>query len=237
MVGGFVGWGVITGLLAVAGIAASPASSSCSWRSCCAMVACGALGYGIERDPPIGPCETRARMGVIISGLGVSIALRPPPSWCSGPGSSWSRPAGFCRTPGRSRSAGSRSRSSGCSSWRSRSCCCSASSTWCSGRGGAGRPGDGAGSQRQRRSWASTSIASCRSCTSTGSALAGVAGVLVGLLYTRSTSRSGSSSASRPSPRRVIGGIGYIRGAFLGGLVLGMVESLATGFISPRTRT
>ena len=67
----------------------------------------------------------------------------------------------------------------------------------------------------------------------TGSALAGVAGVLVGLLYTQVDFAFGFFIGIKAFTAAVIGGIGYIRGAFLGGLVLGVVESLATGFISP----
>ena len=66
-----------------------------------------------------------------------------------------------------------------------------------------------------------------------GSALAGVAGVLVGLLYTQVDFAFGFFIGIKAFTAAVIGGIGNIRGALLGGLVLGMVESLATGFISP----
>ena len=66
-----------------------------------------------------------------------------------------------------------------------------------------------------------------------GSALAGVGGVLVGLLYTQVDFGFGFFIGIKAFTSAVIGGIGNIRGALLGGLVLGVVESVTTGFISP----
>ena len=66
-----------------------------------------------------------------------------------------------------------------------------------------------------------------------GSALAGVGGVLVALLFTQIDFAFGFFIGIKAFTSAVIGGIGNIRGALLGGLVLGVVESVATGFISP----
>ena len=66
-----------------------------------------------------------------------------------------------------------------------------------------------------------------------GSALAGVGGVLVALLFTQVDFAFGFFIGIKAFTAAVIGGIGNIRGALLGGLVLGVVESVATGFISP----
>ena len=66
-----------------------------------------------------------------------------------------------------------------------------------------------------------------------GSALGGAAGVLVGFYYTQIDFFMGYSAGLKAFTAAVLGGIGNIRGAMLGGLVLGIVESLATTFINP----
>jgi branched-chain amino acid transport system permease protein len=60
-----------------------------------------------------------------------------------------------------------------------------------------------------------------------GSALGGAAGVLVGLYYTQIDFFMGYSAGLKAFTAAVLGGIGNIRGAMLGGLILGLVESLA----------
>jgi branched-chain amino acid transport system permease protein len=66
-----------------------------------------------------------------------------------------------------------------------------------------------------------------------GSALGGVAGVLVGLYYTQIDFLMGYSAGLKAFTAAVLGGIGNIRGAMLGGLLLGIIESLASTFINP----
>jgi branched-chain amino acid transport system permease protein len=66
-----------------------------------------------------------------------------------------------------------------------------------------------------------------------GSALGGAAGVLVGLYYTQIDFFMGYSAGLKAFTAAVLGGIGNIRGAMLGGLILGIVESLASTFINP----
>jgi branched-chain amino acid transport system permease protein len=66
-----------------------------------------------------------------------------------------------------------------------------------------------------------------------GSALAGAAGVLVGLAFTQVWHLMGFTAGLKGFTAAVVGGIGNIPGAMLGGLLLGLVESLAIGFISP----
>jgi branched-chain amino acid transport system permease protein len=65
-----------------------------------------------------------------------------------------------------------------------------------------------------------------------GSMLAGVAGVLAGLLYTQVDFFMGYLAGLKAFTAAVLGGIGNIRGAVLGGLLLGMVEALATPFVN-----
>ncbi|MGO8693967.1 MAG: branched-chain amino acid ABC transporter permease [Rectinemataceae bacterium] len=66
-----------------------------------------------------------------------------------------------------------------------------------------------------------------------GSALAGAGGVLVGMYYTQIDFYMGYSAGMKAFTAAVLGGIGNIRGAMLGGLMLGLVESLGVAFISP----
>ncbi len=66
-----------------------------------------------------------------------------------------------------------------------------------------------------------------------GSALGGAGGVLVGLYYTQIDFFMGYSAGLKAFTAAVLGGIGNIRGAMLGGLILGIAESLAVTFINP----
>jgi branched-chain amino acid transport system permease protein len=66
-----------------------------------------------------------------------------------------------------------------------------------------------------------------------GSALAGAAGVLVGLAFTSVWHYMGFTAGLKGFTAAVLGGIGNVPGAMLGGLLLGLTESLAVGFISP----
>jgi branched-chain amino acid transport system permease protein len=65
-----------------------------------------------------------------------------------------------------------------------------------------------------------------------GSALAGIAGILAGLLYTEVDFFMGYLAGLKAFTAAVLGGIGNIRGAVLGGLLLGMVEALSTPFVN-----
>ncbi len=66
-----------------------------------------------------------------------------------------------------------------------------------------------------------------------GSALAGAAGVLIGLAFTQVWHLMGFTAGLKGFTAAVVGGIGNIPGAMLGGLLLGLAESQAVGFISP----
>jgi branched-chain amino acid transport system permease protein len=69
-----------------------------------------------------------------------------------------------------------------------------------------------------------------------GSALGGAAGALVGLLFAQVDFFVGYSAGLKGFTAAVLGGIGSIPGAMLGGLVLGLAESFASGFISSSYR-
>jgi branched-chain amino acid transport system permease protein len=67
-----------------------------------------------------------------------------------------------------------------------------------------------------------------------GSALGGAAGVLVGILFTQVYHFMGFTAGLKGFTAAVAGGIGSTPGAMLGGLFLGLVESIGVGFISPQ---
>ena len=64
-----------------------------------------------------------------------------------------------------------------------------------------------------------------------GSALGGAAGVLVGLLFTQVDYYVGFQAGLKGFTAAVLGGIGNIYGAMLGGIILGLAESLAVTFL------
>ena len=65
-----------------------------------------------------------------------------------------------------------------------------------------------------------------------GSALAAVAGVLLCSSYPTLTPTTGSMPGIKAFTAAVFGGIGSIPGAFLGGLLLGVIEAMAKAYIS-----
>jgi len=64
-----------------------------------------------------------------------------------------------------------------------------------------------------------------------GSALGGAAGVLVGLLFTQVDYFMGFQAGVKGFVAAVLGGIGSISGAMVGGILLGLAESLAVTFL------
>ena len=69
-----------------------------------------------------------------------------------------------------------------------------------------------------------------------GSALAGAAGVLVGVYYNSINPLMGVLPGLKAFVAAVFGGIGIIPGAMAGGLILGVIEALVSGFISSTFR-
>jgi branched-chain amino acid transport system permease protein len=65
-----------------------------------------------------------------------------------------------------------------------------------------------------------------------GSALAGAAGVMFGLVFERVFHLMGFTAGLKGFTAAVIGGIGNIPGAMLGGLLIGLAEAFSTGYIS-----
>lgn len=65
-----------------------------------------------------------------------------------------------------------------------------------------------------------------------GPALGAVAGIFSGMYYGSIVFNMGFLPGMKAFTAAVIGGIGNLRGAMLGGFVLGIVESLASGYIS-----
>jgi branched-chain amino acid transport system permease protein len=64
-----------------------------------------------------------------------------------------------------------------------------------------------------------------------GSVLAGAAGVMFGLLYSQIFHLMGFLAGLKGFTAAVVGGIGSIPGAMLGGLVVGLTESFASGYL------
>src|SRR3954471_13343403 len=64
-----------------------------------------------------------------------------------------------------------------------------------------------------------------------GAALAGIAGVLQGMRFVQIDFRMGFIAGLKAFTAAVLGGIGNITGAMLGGFVLGIVEAMATQYV------
>jgi branched-chain amino acid transport system permease protein len=65
-----------------------------------------------------------------------------------------------------------------------------------------------------------------------GSALAGAAGVMTGLVFQQISIFMGFQAGLKAFTAAVIGGIGNIPGAMIGGFAVGLAESLAQGYVS-----
>jgi len=65
-----------------------------------------------------------------------------------------------------------------------------------------------------------------------GSALAGAAGVMFGLLFSQIFHLMGFLAGLKGFTAAVVGGIGSLPGAMLGGILVGLVESWATGYLN-----
>jgi branched-chain amino acid transport system permease protein len=65
-----------------------------------------------------------------------------------------------------------------------------------------------------------------------GSALAGMAGVMVGLVFSRVFHLMGFVAGLKGFTAAVVGGIGNVPGAMLGGLLIGLAEAFSSAYIS-----
>ena len=68
-----------------------------------------------------------------------------------------------------------------------------------------------------------------------GAALAAVAGIMIGTYYSQAQYTMGELLGLKAFCAAVLGGIGNIAGAMLGGILLGLVEALGTGYIGDFT--
>jgi branched-chain amino acid transport system permease protein len=67
-----------------------------------------------------------------------------------------------------------------------------------------------------------------------GSALAGAAGLIFGLYYNYTSFIIGYTAGLRAFTAAVLGGIGNIPGAMLGGICIGLIESLGGQYLAVR---
>ena len=65
-----------------------------------------------------------------------------------------------------------------------------------------------------------------------GSALAGAAGVMTGLVYQNIQPYMGFGAGLKAFTAAVVGGIGNVAGAMLGGMIIGIAEALTIGYLS-----
>lgn len=65
-----------------------------------------------------------------------------------------------------------------------------------------------------------------------GSALAGAGGLIFGLYYNFTSFIIGFTAGLRAFTAAVLGGIGNVPGAMLGGVIIGLVEAMSSGFIA-----
>ena len=70
-----------------------------------------------------------------------------------------------------------------------------------------------------------------------GSAMAGIAGVMGGLVFNQVYNQIGFIVGLKAFTAAVVGGIGSIPGAMLGGLLIGLAESFFTADVSRSTPT
>jgi branched-chain amino acid transport system permease protein len=67
-----------------------------------------------------------------------------------------------------------------------------------------------------------------------GSALAGAGGMIFGLYYNFTSFVIGYSAGLRAFTAAVLGGIGNVPGAMLGGMIIGLIETMSSQFIAVR---
>jgi len=69
-----------------------------------------------------------------------------------------------------------------------------------------------------------------------GSGMGAVAGILVGMYYSTISATMGYNAGVKAFAAAVLGGIGSVPGAMLGGVVLGIAETLGAGYVSSQYR-
>ena len=227
-VGGFVGWAVISTMLSIGWV---PPAVIIIAALAVAIVACGALGYVIERVA-YRPLRNARSVGVIISGLGVSLIIQTSIILFLGARFKLIEtgrliPDSWYFTIGDVRISFTRvlivvvalMMMVGLDYFIRKT-------RW-------GRATRATSQDMEAAAFMGVNVDRIVSLVYViGSAMAGVGGVLLGLLYTQVDFTFGLFVGLKGFTAAVIGGIGSIRGALLGGLVLGIAESLSAGLIS-----
>lgn len=232
MIGAFVGWGVFS-LLAPGDVLLVPAWAAILLMLLGAMLACGFLGVGIERFA-YRPLRGAPRIAPLISALGVSFFLQNavlltlgaryhtyrtglliPPAWnLSLPGVTLSFTRILIILVAGLLMLGLH---------------------YLVRRTRLGKAMRATAQDREAAAMMGVDVDRVIvSAFFIGSALGGAAGVLVGLLFSQVYHFMGFTAGLKGFTAAVLGGIGNTPGAMLGGLVLGLVESIGSGLISPR---
>ncbi len=230
MVGAFVGFGVMTALLPQAGPLA-PAWLIILLMMITAMLGCGVLGVGIEWFA-YRPLRNSPRLAALISALGVSFFLQNAVQLTLGAKFRAYRtealiPAVIGWDIGSARLSAVRLLVIVVA------VLLMAALTYLVRRTRLGRAMRAVALDREAA--AMTGVDVDRVIVATffiGSALAGAAGVLTGVVFTRIWHFMGFNAGLKGFTAAVVGGIGSLPGAMLGGFLLGLVEAFATGYIS-----
>jgi len=230
MIGSMVGWAILTG--AIAALPGAPVIVLIVAVVAAALVA-GALGVGIERIA-YRPLYARgsARLGPLISALGVSMVLENATLMVMG--------ASARVYPTRATIAGLPSIHLGAVNISPIIVIMGVVTLismlfleWLVGRTKWGRGMRALRENRQATMLMGVSIDRIVALTFfVGSVLAGIGGVLVALYYTQTDFLLGWSLGLKAFAAAVLGGIGNIRGAVLGGIMLGIIESLGVTALS-----
>jgi branched-chain amino acid transport system permease protein len=195
-----------------------------------AMAACGALGVGIERFA-YRPLRNAPRIAPLISALGVSIFLQNSALLLWGPD---------FRDYGTFDLIGVKSYSIGQNFFISNlqiftiaaSIALMGMLTWLVARTRTGKAMRATSFDREAAEMMGISVDRVISFTFfVGSALAAAGGVMFGLVFGQIFSLMGFTAGLKGFTAAVVGGIGSIPGAMLGGFLIGLTEAFATGYL------
>ncbi|HEY3315238.1 MAG TPA: branched-chain amino acid ABC transporter permease [Bacillota bacterium] len=232
MVGAYLGWGLaaLIGALGLTGLAGGPALLA--MMLVVAAAGAGFLGLGIERFA-YRPLRSATRLAPLISALGVSIILENAIMLIFGTRAKV-YPVGAALNLSWSLSAGGVVLSGPRTLMLAASLLLMLGLEWLVRRTSVGRSMRAVAEDREAAAFCGLDPDKVVATVFfIGSALAGAGGVLVGVYYTQVDFFMGFGAGMKAFTAAVLGGIGDLRGAALGGLFLGIIESLGVAFVAP----